>query len=116
VGPLNNNPQSEKSQLLEVQHIAPDANRSWFLEDHVVSGRLRILPICFHSSTSILDGKMVLLTPIDPVFVLIPILRATLPSKVCCRESDLDSLLHSILPPWGSLLNHLGRQRRASGL
>ncbi|KAF9519215.1 hypothetical protein BS47DRAFT_1358345 [Hydnum rufescens UP504] len=64
VGPLNNNPENEKSQLLEVQHIAPDTNRSWFLEDHVVS-----------------DGKMVLLTPIDPVFVLIPILRATLPSN-----------------------------------
>ncbi|KAG8725052.1 hypothetical protein FRC09_009326 [Ceratobasidium sp. 395] len=49
------------STILELHAINPDAPRSWFVGQSVVS-----------------DGKLVLMTPIDPAFLLIPLLRALL--------------------------------------
>ncbi|KAF8520441.1 ribonuclease H2, subunit B [Hysterangium stoloniferum] len=49
--------------ILEVQSISPHSKRSWFLKnDRVIS-----------------DGKLLFMTPVDPVFLLIPILRAAQP-------------------------------------
>ncbi|EJD52564.1 hypothetical protein AURDEDRAFT_111223 [Auricularia subglabra TFB-10046 SS5] len=50
-----------QSAILEVQAVSPDCSRSWFLNDtHVIE-----------------DGKMLLYTPIDPVFLLAPLLQLT---------------------------------------
>ncbi|KIY44460.1 hypothetical protein FISHEDRAFT_51725 [Fistulina hepatica ATCC 64428] len=46
------------SQLLEVQHVAPVNSRSWFLQNEVVE-----------------DGSLLVMTPIDPAFLLIGILQ-----------------------------------------
>ncbi|KAG9010335.1 hypothetical protein FRB93_004174 [Tulasnella sp. JGI-2019a] len=48
--------QKSASPVLEVQAIAPDASRSWFLGDNTI----------------VQDGKLLMLTPIDPAFLLIP--------------------------------------------
>lgn len=46
--------------ILEVQTVAPPDTRSWFVGEEVVS-----------------DGRLLVMTPIDPIFLLIPILGAT---------------------------------------
>ncbi|GLB37612.1 putative ydr279p protein family (RNase H2 complex component) [Lyophyllum shimeji] len=48
--------------ILEVQAISPPDPRSWFLDEDVIS-----------------DGKLLIMTPIDPAFLLIPILQAVHP-------------------------------------
>ncbi|RDX55099.1 hypothetical protein OH76DRAFT_1397456 [Lentinus brumalis] len=57
-------PQEGKSSLLEVQAVSPPNKRSWFMSNEVVE-----------------DGKLLVMTPIDPAFLLIPILRTTLPAS-----------------------------------
>ncbi|RDB25321.1 hypothetical protein Hypma_007709 [Hypsizygus marmoreus] len=54
---------STRSAILEVQAIAPPDTRSWFIGEEVIG-----------------DGKFLLMTPIDPVFLLIPILGAAHPN------------------------------------
>ncbi|KAG8893985.1 hypothetical protein FRC01_013235 [Tulasnella sp. 417] len=49
--------------ILEVQSISPDASRSWFTEDDQVLG----------------DGKLLVFTPVDPLFLLLPIMSAVAP-------------------------------------
>lgn len=56
-------PDGAKSLLLEVQAVAPPHPRSWFLREEVVE-----------------DGKLLMMTPIDPAFLLIPLLRVTQPT------------------------------------
>ncbi|KAI0062863.1 hypothetical protein BV25DRAFT_1884461 [Artomyces pyxidatus] len=51
--------------ILEAQSVAPPNPRSWFFIEGEVAA----------------DGKMLLMTPIDPSFLLLPILRALMPSK-----------------------------------
>ncbi|KAG9316403.1 ribonuclease H2, subunit B [Chiua virens] len=46
------------SKILEVQAVEPPNARSWFIGDEVVS-----------------DGKLLVMTPVDPLFLLIPMLR-----------------------------------------
>ncbi|KAF9469910.1 ribonuclease H2, subunit B [Collybia nuda] len=48
-----------QSRILEVQAVHPPDSRSWFMGSQVLT-----------------DGKLLIITPIDPVFLLIPILRA----------------------------------------
>ncbi|KAJ3568865.1 hypothetical protein NP233_g5437 [Leucocoprinus birnbaumii] len=48
-----------RSQILEMQAVNPVDSRSWFLENEVIA-----------------DGKLMLVTPVDPVFLLLPILRS----------------------------------------
>ncbi|KAF8160811.1 ribonuclease H2, subunit B [Crassisporium funariophilum] len=48
------------SKVLEVQAVAPPDERSWILDDHIVA-----------------DGKLLTLTPMDPAFLLLPIMQAT---------------------------------------
>ncbi|PBK74567.1 hypothetical protein ARMSODRAFT_1001380 [Armillaria solidipes] len=57
------NQQSEATQILEVQGVSPTNARSWTLSEEIIS-----------------DGKLLILTPIDPAFLLIPILKSTIPS------------------------------------
>ncbi|KIJ49640.1 hypothetical protein M422DRAFT_777566 [Sphaerobolus stellatus SS14] len=57
------NSQNEDA-LFEVQTVAPHSKRSWFLP----------------SGDTIADGKLQLLTPIDPLFLLIPIFLALIPA------------------------------------
>ncbi|KAI5823861.1 hypothetical protein K523DRAFT_376647 [Schizophyllum commune Tattone D] len=47
------------SQLAEVQAVAPPNEQSWFLGDNVVA-----------------DGRLLVMTPMDPTFLLIPLLIA----------------------------------------
>ncbi|KAF8135661.1 ribonuclease H2, subunit B [Boletus edulis] len=51
--------QKRVSKLLEVQAVEPPNTRSWFNGDEVIS-----------------DGKLLVMTPVDPLFLLIPLLRA----------------------------------------
>ncbi|KAG9017712.1 hypothetical protein FRB90_000197 [Tulasnella sp. 427] len=53
------------STILEVQSISPDASRSWFTSDDQVVG----------------DGKLVVFTPIDPLFLLLPIMSTIAPTN-----------------------------------
>ncbi|KAK0504786.1 ribonuclease H2, subunit B [Armillaria luteobubalina] len=54
---------SHAAQILEVQGVSPTNARSWTLGEEIIS-----------------DGKLLILTLIDPAFLLIPILRSTIPS------------------------------------
>ncbi|KIO31282.1 hypothetical protein M407DRAFT_19661, partial [Tulasnella calospora MUT 4182] len=51
--------------ILEVQSISPDASRSWFTDDDQVLG----------------DGKLLVFTPVDPLFLLLPIMSAVVPTN-----------------------------------
>ncbi|KAI9062893.1 hypothetical protein FKP32DRAFT_1592877 [Trametes sanguinea] len=52
---------SQSSYILEVQAVCPPNRRSWFTEDAVVE-----------------DGKLLVMTPIDPAFLIISMLQATI--------------------------------------
>ncbi|KAF8325234.1 ribonuclease H2, subunit B, partial [Cantharellus anzutake] len=60
--PDNENLEGSQSRILEVQCVSPDVQRSWFIDNHVES-----------------NGELLLFTPIDPAFLLIPFLRAAFP-------------------------------------
>ncbi|CED82052.1 Uncharacterized conserved protein [Phaffia rhodozyma] len=78
-----------KQGILELQKISPDKERSWFVEDEVIQ-----------------DGKLLLFTPIDPVFLLLPALEATttspprflLPDQLFSTASTHPSFL--LAPPF----------------
>ncbi|EDR11891.1 uncharacterized protein LACBIDRAFT_313799 [Laccaria bicolor S238N-H82] len=59
-----------KTRIFEVQAVAPPDERSWFIGDEVVA-----------------DGRLLLMTPIDPTFLLIPILQGT-SSQTNFRTAD----------------------------
>ncbi|KAF7428249.1 hypothetical protein PC9H_007470 [Pleurotus ostreatus] len=50
------------SSLLEVQAVEPPNPRSWFIDQEVLS-----------------DGRLIMMTPIDPTFLLLWVLKAALP-------------------------------------
>ncbi|GAB1525512.1 hypothetical protein RhiTH_008675 [Rhizoctonia solani] len=58
------------STMLELHSVTPDAPRSWFVGQSVVS-----------------NGNLMLMTPIDPVFILIPFLQ-TLDPKAPFKPTD----------------------------
>ncbi|KAJ7859693.1 ribonuclease H2, subunit B [Mycena leptocephala] len=55
---------SKRDAILEVQAVAPTNARSWFIGQEVVA-----------------DGKLLVMTPIDPAFLLIPILQSVYPEN-----------------------------------
>ncbi|KAJ7268785.1 ribonuclease H2, subunit B [Mycena haematopus] len=55
---------SRRDAILEVQAVAPTNARSWFIGQEVVA-----------------DGKLLVMTAIDPAFLLIPILQAVYPEN-----------------------------------
>ncbi|KIK67208.1 hypothetical protein GYMLUDRAFT_238529 [Collybiopsis luxurians FD-317 M1] len=64
----------QKNRIFELQAVEPVNSRSWFVENQVVS-----------------DGRLLILTLLDPVFLLVPILRSLLPkdgSQGHFRTSD----------------------------
>ncbi|CAK5281794.1 unnamed protein product [Mycena citricolor] len=60
--PSSTSAEGTNQTILELQAVSPPNERSWFIGQDVVA-----------------DGKLLLLTPIDPAFLLIPILRAVYP-------------------------------------
>ncbi|KAI0374034.1 hypothetical protein BV20DRAFT_1033454 [Pilatotrama ljubarskyi] len=52
---------SQASSILEVQSVTPPNRRSWFMQDEVEE-----------------DGKLLVMTPVDPAFILIRLLQASL--------------------------------------
>ncbi|KAF8320668.1 hypothetical protein DL93DRAFT_2224399 [Clavulina sp. PMI_390] len=52
------------SRILEVQKVSPDVERSWFFGDRIIA-----------------DGSLITMTPVDPLFLLIPLLRAVFTSE-----------------------------------
>ncbi|KAJ7747352.1 ribonuclease H2, subunit B [Mycena metata] len=54
----------KRDSILEVQAVAPTHARSWFIGQEVVA-----------------DGKLLVMTPIDPAFLLIPILQSVYPEN-----------------------------------
>jgi len=61
--PYEKSKSSERTGILEVQAVAPTNSRSWFLGEKEV----------------VADGKLLIMTPVHPVFLLIPVLRAAHP-------------------------------------
>ncbi|KAF8581587.1 hypothetical protein K439DRAFT_1647835 [Ramaria rubella] len=73
-----------QSFILEVQTIAPHSSRSWFLEgDQVVAVSTEV-------TDALLDGKLLVMAPIDPAFLLLPILQVAQP---------LDGSIGNFRPP-----------------
>ncbi|EIW83182.1 hypothetical protein CONPUDRAFT_136310 [Coniophora puteana RWD-64-598 SS2] len=69
----------DEASILEVQAVAPPHARSWFHEENVVA-----------------DGKLLVMTPIDPAFLLIPILQASIPDNDAqVNFMPLDDILES---------------------
>ncbi|KAI9572127.1 ribonuclease H2, subunit B [Boletus coccyginus] len=56
------------SKILEVQAVEPPNARSWFNGDEVIS--------VTSSAEWVADGRLLVMTPVDPLFLLIPILGA----------------------------------------
>ncbi|KAI0706844.1 ribonuclease H2, subunit B [Cerioporus squamosus] len=69
-------PKEGKSSILEVQAVSPPNQRSWFMSNEVVE-----------------DGKLLVMTPVDPAFLLIPILRTTLPAGGLGNFRPLEDLI-----------------------
>lgn len=60
-----NGDSSSTSGILEVQAVTPPNSRSWFLNSEEV----------------IADGKMLIMTPIDPMFLLLPLMQISHPTQ-----------------------------------
>lgn len=84
---------ARRDGLLEVQRISPNAKRSWFLDQQVISGTPLPFPPPFplplplplaRSDTDetkkihTTDGSLLAFTPIDPLFLVIPLLVSLL--------------------------------------
>ncbi|KAG6831699.1 hypothetical protein H0H92_008342 [Tricholoma furcatifolium] len=54
---------SKRSKILEVQAVSPPDSRSWFMGEEVIS-----------------DGKLLIMTPIDATFLVLPMLQAIQPA------------------------------------
>ncbi|KAL7411228.1 ribonuclease H2, subunit B [Mrakia frigida] len=78
--------------VLEIQNVAPEEERCWFLGEEVVS-----------------DGKLLVFTPIDPIFLLLPVLEATTasPSRFLLADhifsTAASSAAYSLAPPFVNL-------------
>lgn len=59
-----------------MQTVSPDAKRSWFLgQSEVIS-----------------DGKLILMTPVDPAFLLFPIMQAAFPTGTASNFRTLEDI------------------------
>ena len=66
-----------KTRIFEVQAVAPPDERSWFVGDEVVAGMPNYQIYISNVLNYGLDGRLLLMTPIDPTFLLFPILQGT---------------------------------------
>ena len=64
----------ESGGILEVQAISPPDERCWILNEEVISGTI-VLKHVFLSLIFMPDGKMLVMTPIDPAFLLLPLIN-----------------------------------------
>ncbi|KZT43614.1 hypothetical protein SISSUDRAFT_1057612 [Sistotremastrum suecicum HHB10207 ss-3] len=71
---------SPKNSFLEVQSISPTNTRSWFLENHVVE-----------------DGKLLMFTPVDPAFLLAPLLQVSQPTRFQPVDDVLENTLNQVI-------------------
>ncbi|THH21340.1 hypothetical protein EW146_g201 [Bondarzewia mesenterica] len=70
-------------EILEVQRVSPPNPRSWFFSDDEV----------------VEDGKLLVMTPIDPSFILIPILQASKPLDGSLGTfRPIDDILDDVAP------------------
>jgi ribonuclease H2 subunit B len=78
--------------MLEVQAVVPPNTRSWFVgTQDVVAGVPRLfLRILEMIHCLFVDGKLLLITQVDPTFLLIPVLQSIQP--VC--NAKLQSCNH----------------------
>ncbi|ESK96583.1 ribonuclease h2 subunit b [Moniliophthora roreri MCA 2997] len=65
------NSAAHASSISELQQVTPPNARSWFVGDEVVA-----------------DGKLLFFVPVDPAFLLIHILKSTLPNDTPFRPAD----------------------------
>jgi ribonuclease H2 subunit B len=76
------------SQILELQAINPIDSRSWFLENEVIAGVCSaplLMPFLINFAL-MTDGKLLLMTPVDPVFLLLPVLSCIQPVGQLCTS------------------------------
>ncbi|KAI0675309.1 ribonuclease H2, subunit B [Trametes maxima] len=66
----------QSSTILEVQFVSPPNRRSWFLQNEVVE-----------------DGKLLVMTPVDPALLLIYILQRTIPSGTVGNFRPVDDII-----------------------
>ena len=65
------------SSVLEVHSVEPNTPRSWFNGGEVIEGvYMSESSICINID-SLQDGRLLIMTPIDPVLLLVPLLRAS---------------------------------------
>lgn len=77
-------PSACKSGILEVQAVTPPNPRSWFLDNAEVLAGVHISTPSLNFAYSTYrtpDGKMLIMTPIDPIFLLLPIMRTSHPVR-----------------------------------
>ncbi|KAG8932883.1 hypothetical protein FRC03_012877 [Tulasnella sp. 419] len=86
--PSTSKQDASQHQLLEVQAISPDVNRSWFLSDDTV----------------VQDGKLLVLTPIDPIFLLVPLLE---PVSSTAQFRPLDDIFEEATEKVNATLSEL---------
>jgi ribonuclease H2 subunit B len=68
--------------ILEVQSISPPNPRSWFLnEGEIVAGMVisLLIIVLLYIELALKDGKLLIMTPVDPVFLLLRMLTAIKP-------------------------------------
>lgn len=71
-------PSSES--ILEVQAVSPPDGRSWFLKEEVIEGVFASNAASWYFANYVPDGRLVMMTPIDPAFLLLRLLDA---GQVC---------------------------------
>lgn len=65
-----------RTSIMEVQTVAPPNERSWFLSEGQVVQSACLRQSSPSSAHSFLpDGELLIMTPVDPAFLLIPILH-----------------------------------------
>ncbi|KAJ2916776.1 hypothetical protein MD484_g3620, partial [Candolleomyces efflorescens] len=75
------------TQILEVQAVSPSNPRSWFLDQNVIE-----------------DGKLLVMTPIDPVFLLIPLLEYGKSGVFMPADQIFDEISKNMKGPEGEQL------------
>ena len=68
---------------MEVQAVSPPNRRSWFLADEVVGGTISLLLNTPRLFMTVTDGKLLVMTPMDPAFILIRMLHTTQMVCIC---------------------------------
>lgn len=82
-----------------MQSVEPTNSRTWFMDQDVVAGEQRTTTDRFENYWHSSDGKLLLMTPIDPAFLLIPILQSVRPVRHSMASFIL-SLKHCALDRW----------------